>query len=254
MRNTIKKIGIIIIIITICILIVIGVISYDKYSHSSLKNDDKYELLDLNDTKILKLFQLTRGDDNTSLFNNTEYENVYYKNDITEISKMDNNFKLLLTYLNLPDEYFKSKEDATIISGNDFKKQYKQIFGTSKYTPNDIRYFCPSIIKYEKSNNVYTYDDNCGGDNFNGYVNKLIEARKYSDRIEIYEKVAFYFVDEEEERIIYTINDNYSDLLIQTSLEGEFNIDNYLERLHIYKYTFNLKDGNYYFTKVTKEN
>lgn len=255
MKNERKIVGIVIIILIIGILIGLGVFSYNKYKNSSPKDSEKYELLDLTDKTVLKLFQLTRGSSNNSLFNSTEYENIYYKNDITEISKTDNNFRLLLTYLNLPNEYFESKDEEGItISGSNFKKIYQKIFGSIKYVPEDINYSCPSVIEYNKSNDIYTIDDNCGGNNLSGYVDKLIEARKYSDRIEIYEKVAFYFVDEEQERIIYTINDDYSILLVETSLEDEFNIDNHLERLHTYKYTFKLDGENYHFTKVTKEN
>lgn len=250
MKKTTKKIGIIIITVLIAILILIGIFSYIKYSKNNVHEDNKYETIDVNDKEVTELFECTRSD-NTTLFNGTEYENLYYVNDKVIIKEQEESFKLMLSYVNLTIDNYKFQDDGTVeISGKAIKSNYEKLFGKGDYKPSSINYSCPSVVQYDKSKDIYYYSEACGMETLNGYINKLIEARKYKDKIEIYEKVAFYFVDSENNQIIYTKNSNYSDYLTSTSYDGEFDINNYLDNLKTYKYTFVYKDGNYYFDSV----
>lgn len=252
--NRIKRCIPIILIILISLLIVVGIISYNKYNNNNNKDDNKnqkdnYEVLDINDSLTKNLFSLTRSKGN-SLFLNTEYENIYYNKIGVDIKNVDINFKLLLSYENLDASKFKINGEKTIIDEEDLKEQYNKIFGDNSYTSSDILYSCPSIIEYNKDKKQYEYSSACGRAYNKGYKNKLIESRKYKDRIEIFEKAVFYIISPDLNRITYLKNGDYTDEIVALYLDEEFKIDDYLVQLNTYKYTFRYNEGNYYFEKV----
>lgn len=243
----------------IIILIILGIISYVNYKNNNQGNkteinEGKYQTLDGTDDLVKDLFYLTRGSNTSSLFYGTNYNNIYYIDDNLDINSLDNNFKMMLSFLTIEDNKKKNDNNGSqTIWAEYIKDRYITIFGKKdNYVDEDIYYFCPSVISYNITDKQYEIDGGCGYIATTGYTNKLLYARKYEDRIEIYETVAFYLLDIESEKISYFINGNYSDILTTLSVDEKFKIDDYLEKLHIYKYTFVKNDKNYNFSKVEK--
>ena len=248
-----NKIVIFILVVAICGLSIYGLVSYFDYVSNKSEDNKKeiWEKLDVNDSIVKDLFAMT-GSSKKNLFVDTDYENIYFSGTKTKIKTMDIEFKLLLVLYNLDQDNFVQEENVTKIEEKYIKEKYNEIFGDNDYEARDFFAGCPSQIKYNKEQMQYEYDEYCGGMQVSGYEYKLIEARKYTDRIEIYNKVAFYLIDENEETISYWKNSDISSSIITLSLDQTFNIDEYLETLNTYKYTFRLKGEKYYFEMVEK--
>lgn len=96
------------------------------------------------------------------------------------------------------------------------------------------------------------------------YKTKIISAKKYSDKIEIINKVMFIFAsgctDEEESFILKSpySYENYKNFIVEDLSKTkkdykDINIDDYLYSLNSYKWIFTKnKDGNYIFSSVEK--
>lgn len=233
-------------------LMIYGIFSYNNFTNKSDEKNkilESYEQLSLDDKLIQELFLLT-GSSGQNLFENSKYENFYYTAEKREMKKVSNEFKLLLSYYTLDQTKFTNEDGKIVILESDLKEQYFRIFGDDDYEPMDINYSCPALIEYNTEKNRYEYDSYCGGMKASGYNYKLIEARQYPDRIEIYEKIAFYLIDANTETVSYWKNSDYSDVITELSTIEDFYIENYLDRLHTYKYTFRKNENNYYFEKV----
>ncbi len=255
-RFTKKNIVIAIIVALIIGLILIGVLSYINYSKDNDITTPSGEAKDLNisDEIVQDLFYLTRGELASHLFAGTDYENIYYRNDVTNINDMDEVFKKMLAFVTLDKDLIKQEESKYIISANDLKNQYNEIFGNlDTYQDETFNYNCPLTIEYNSESKQYEYESACGYSLSSGYVSKLTEAKEYNDRIEIYEVVAFYLLDDNTSEVSYFNTSDYSEYLTVLESENQFNIDDYTDRLDTYKYTFMKNGNNYYFAKVEKE-
>ena len=254
MGNKKRRIVIFLLVVAILVLSLLGVASYKSYIKEKInkqKETEKYQKLNLDDELVIKLFNMT-GSNSNQLFANTMYENLYYAKNKVEIKNMPMDFKLLLSYYNIDFNNVELQTNFTSIKEEYIIEQYNKIFGDDNYKPGAIFAGCPSQIKYNTYKKQYEYDEYCGGMQYSGNEHKLIEARKYSDRIEIYNKVVFYLVDENEETVSYWKNSDYSESVITLSYDEKFNIDEHLHDLNIYKYTFKLKGEQYFFEKVEK--
>jgi len=236
-------------VIMIVILLTIGIVSYIKFENS--KSNDRYQILDIDSEMVKDLFYLTKGRSGNNLFLGSEYENLYYKNEKIDLNEMDENFKRVLAYYNLDRNSFKYQDNLIIINAEEIKKQYINIFGTSDdYVDGTI--YCFSTITYDSENNQYVISGGKGGEILTGYQNKIIEARQYKDKVEIYEKVLFY-----RRNASYLISNVYSDSKYSNKLDIEiiepnYVLENHSDLLDTYKYTF-VKNGNdYIFNKVEK--
>jgi len=248
-----KNAVIAVLIVAIIILILSGIISYRNFNNKSSnqaekpKDEKKYEVLEVNESLVVDLFGLTRNN-NRSLFFGTEYDNIYYLKDVINTNKLDVEFKLMLSFETLDSNKLNLDDETTVIEESALKEQYLKIFGDTDYKGQDIKYSCPSAVRYNEEKFRFEYDEYCGGPVSYGYQNKLIEARKYKDKIEIYEKVVFYLIDED--RVTYWKNADYSDFLLEMTMDDDFNIDSHLNELKTYKYTFEKSDSFYTFEKV----
>ena len=123
------------------------------------------------------------------------------------------------------------------------------------------------IFKYdEKTKSFSLLDYGVGDCCISKYKIKIINAKKYSDKIEIINKVMFIFdsgCDDEEEFFIlkspYSY-ENYKNFIVEDlsktqKTSEDINIDDYLDSLNSYKWIFTKnKDGNYIFLSVEKIN
>jgi len=246
-KNKIRNRKIIILLLTVALigLIIVGIFSYFDYVNKKVD----YQNIDINDPIVSELIHLTRND-NRFLFAGTKYENLYYSTEKIDMKSFDLEFKLLLSYITIDPNKIDDDGDFVVVKEEDLKKQYTKIFGDDNYKGQDIEYSCPTIISYNPKEKRYEYNEFCGGGITTGYENKIIEARKYDNKIEIYEKVAFYLFDEDYESITYWENSDYTDLIVETSIDEEFNVDEYLQNMKTYKFVFERKENNYYFKSV----
>lgn len=257
-KFTPKDIVMILILALIVGLILSGILSYINYNSKKDDNTDqtgKAENLEVNDELVQNLFYLTRGELKNTLFAGTDYENIYYRSEITDIETTDENFKKILSFVSLDQSLITNDESKSIISAEALKNQYNTIFGNlDNYKDETFNYSCPVTIEYNEDEKQYEYESACGYNISSGYISKLTEAKKYDDCLEIYEKVVFYLIDEETGDISYFNTSDYSEQLVVLENDEQFNIDDYTDKLDIYKYTF-IKDGNnYYFDRVERQN
>lgn len=262
MKN--KKAGILGIIGLLIIVIGIGVASYENFIKEKNQTSDEpiapvtkdYEELDVNDSVVQELFLLTRVSTESEdvLFANSEYENFYYRQDNVIFDGANNQFKLYLAFLKANTSDCIMIDDITCaISSKVIEEEYYNIFGkTDDYINQDIPSICPNSITYDNETDEYSFDLACGSEITSGYINKLIEARKYSDRIEIYEKVVFFYDDSGTGNRLYFLKPGYKETL-KVDNNKKFEIDDYLSKLYTYKYTFIRQETQYTFSGVSLE-
>ena len=246
-----RKIVIVILSLLIACLVLIGTYSYYNYSKDKQKN---YELLDVNNKEVADLFYLTRGDYRTNLFYGTEYYNIYYKEDKILTNELNENFKKLLAYYTLDKTLIEKSDTTTVFSASNLKKQYINIFGDDiKYVDDDIYCDCPLEIIYLPPYKQYVIETEAYGMMIlERYDNKIIEVRKYEDKIEIYEKVVFFVLDDNTGIVSYYRDSSFKEKLMDTTGNKQFNFDDYEKQCDTYKYTFTLKNDLYYFSSVER--
>lgn len=241
---------IIVLLIVIICLISIGIYSYFNYTKNS---NNRYENLDVTSKEVTDLLFLTRGNNDTTLFYGTDYYNIYYKEDVIKTNALNEDFKKLLAYYTLDKSLKDNSSNATVFKAEDLKKQYITIFGEDvNYKNEDIYCNCPSKIIYISAFDNYVLDGSAGTLILEGYDNKITDARKYKEKIEIYEKVVFYVEDENTGNISYYKDSDFKNKITEISGNEQFKFDDYEKQYNTYKYTFVLKNDLYYFDSVER--
>lgn len=250
-KKKIDRVILILFVLIICLLLV-GIYSYVSYiNNKNLK--DGYETLDVNSQQVKKLFYLTRGNHSSRLFYGTNYYNIYYKQDVTKMSELSEDFKKLLSYYTLYSSLQDTTTNNIVFDANDLKQQYITIFGNdNNYIDEDIHCNCPANIIYLPTDKKYVIGGAYGMMILEGYNNKIMEARKYNDKIEIYEKVVFYVEDENTGNISYYKDGDFKEKITEISGNMQFKFDDYQKQYNTYKYTFMLKNNTYYFDSVER--
>lgn len=247
-RNTV----IVVLLIVIICLLSIGVYSYFGYIKNKNGNN-RYENLDVTSKEVTDLFFLTRGNNDSTLFYGTDYYNLYYQEDLIKTNVLNEDFKKLLAYYTLDQSLQDNSSNAIVFKAEDLKKQYITIFGeTVNYTNEDIYCNCPSKIIYISVSDNYVLDGAYGMLILEGYDNKIIEARKYKEKIEIYEKVVFYVEDENTGVLSYYKDSSFKEKITEISGNEQFKFEDYEKQYNTYKYTFVLKNDLYYFDSVER--
>ncbi len=246
-KMDIRNIVIFVLSLSIVILLIVGVISFTNYNKQKEEKPD-YEQMDVNGKEVRRLFLLTREDMNAPLFIGSNYSNLYYTINSFYIDDIGEEFKMDLAFSKLDNSYITIKNKRGSFKASYLKNIYKEVFGDmSNYQDGDFYYGCPSTMEYNEKEEIYEFDAMCGIGSLEGYENEIVEAKKYNDHIEIYEKVVFYDY----------IGDNtgrkyYYDVYYKTPIGNtyDFNSDDVQE----YKYIFKkLDDGNYYFYGVERQ-
>ncbi len=243
-----KNFVIFLLMILIIALVGAGIFSFVKYSKFG-NNSKKVLILDVNSEEVKNLFLLTRPEMTKALFVFTDYEDIYYKQDRLIINDLGEDFKMALAYSRLDYTAINYKGDKISFKESDLKKSYQEVFGDlSNYQDQDFGYGCPKEIVYNEENDLYEYEHSCTFILTGGYENKLVEAKRYNDRVEIYEKVVFFEYDDESKEVIYYRDYEHNSPFEQNKYD--FNA----EGISTYKYTFKKNsDGKYYFYSVEKQ-
>ena len=240
--------------VLIVCLIVAGMWSYISYNNEKPVSKE-YEELAVDSEVVQKLYSKTRVTRMERLFYGTEYYNIYYKNEVFDVTKSSEQFKKYLSYMVLDNEKISYDSEEVTFKASDLKQQYIDIFGnTEKYIDEDIVTEGIINISYNSNNDYYIVEGGSGSELFDGYKYRLIEARKYKDKIEIYEQVVFYNIDSDYESITYYTDLKYNDVLdtMTGNIDVELDFNQYNEKLNKYKYTFTKQNDDYYFTYVEK--
>ncbi len=243
-------------------LFLTGVIKISPNGNNTNNNDTVEEIDDVEDREKLKITDTLV----TSLYKNVELGRSYnalrhyyfYSYDKVFARYMDEAFikemalsKLVLT-------------DSNSFSASILEDKYKDIVGNNTTYKNRTFQTQCSIVKYNSTLSNYTVntDSNCKitKDGNDDYFDKIIEAYKYSDRIEIIARVGYY--EEEKELLDEGVYQNTGKIIVKRNMDTDEIIGTFSEsleqvkkiidynKLTKYKYTFRLDNNKYYFYSV----
>lgn len=293
-NETIKKRNIFKGVCFILLLIVIALVAYivndimkSNTNNNKINKTNTVETLDVsNYEQVEKLFNrmnsftnhlsLLTSDNNSSI----GYDYFYGSKSISNKDVADD-VKFAIAY----SELYRKKLNEEIIPSNndntfdnfkfyldDINEKVNEIFGNNIDVNNIINK--DKIVNVNIDGTGFKYDEKTKSFSLLGsgvgdccsieYKTKIISAKKYSDKIEIINKVMFIFgsgCEDEEELFIlkspYSY-ENYKNFIVEdlskTKKDYEnINIDDYLDSLDSYKWTFTKdKNNNYIFNNVEK--
>ena len=250
--------------------------SVEKNNKEITQNTDSKEL-DVNSEEVKELFNVyNKFNNHMSLsFKYISGFTYFYNQDKVHMNDIDESLKFAIVY----DEYFNKKYDGqehvdaeTIVHMKDLNKISNKLFSTSldikKVIDKDnyINVFVCRQLKYnEKEQSIIITQDGCGDCAAAEFNTKIISAVKSKDKIEIINKVIFlyYSCDPVEFKIFKAATNNYNnkygfveeieDLTNKNILIKDVKIDDYLDKLDSFKWTFvKNNEGNYIFESVEK--
>ena len=156
--------------------------------------------------------------------------------------------------------------DSTTVDASILEKQYKNIVGNNiVYNNRTFQTQC-STLKYNATLNNYTIIKNTScdttkPDNYE-YFDKIEEAYKYNDRIEIITRVGY--AEDEKELVSEGVYQSTGKIIIKKDMDTQEKIGVFSEsldqikksidytKLTKYKYTFRLNNAKYYFYSIEK--
>ena len=161
------------------------------------------------------------------------------------------------------DDAFQYALSSVNINKDNFNKTVQSIFGNIKYENRNIAYDCAygSAI-YDEAQNNYIYSGQACGGVFLPYItSKIIEVKKYNDRMEVIEKIGYIGyerIDNCSVPIPVLYNHPTEKVVVEkTSCDNrdeDILFNNNLDKLLSYKYTFKKDGTNYYFEKIERVN
>ncbi|MBQ8131989.1 MAG: hypothetical protein IJ193_05820 [Bacilli bacterium] len=196
------------------------------------------------------------------------YENVHYRFNITggdplvfnnkklSFDDMDEHYKIGLAGNLFKDKGYNTNGEQYYYY-KDVKNAYEKIFGpgtfkgTEKFDLN-----CGDYV-LDNAKKLYVNTSNgCGGTSPFSIIEKMISAKKYSDRIEITSAALFYDAADNQAYKDYSTKEKLADVIVGQSADVsdlEKYVQNNSSKLQQYTYTFELNDdGFYYYTGVER--
>ena len=159
------------------------------------------------------------------------------------------------------DNYYSVTFKSTNIDASVFKQTVQSIFGNVSYTDESISKSCTyGSAVYNADQNNYTYTGQaCGGTLLPYIESKIIQIKKYNDRIEIIERIAYieYLTYEDGSTPNQLVYNNPTDKRCVGANPTTSSVDifdKYSDKLTSYKWTFKKNESNYYFDKIEKLN
>ncbi len=250
-----------VIVVLIYILFATGIIKITSKNTSPSKKDEIPEQVEKTKLK-------TTDNTVTTLYKNVELGRSYnalrhyyfYSYDSLYVKYMDDAFikEMALSKLTLLD--------STTVDASILEKQYKNIVGNNiVYNNRTFQTQC-STLKYNATLNNYTIIKNTScdttkPDNYE-YFDKIEEAYKYNDRIEIITRVGY--AEDEKELVSEGVYQSTGKIIIKKDMDTQEKIGVFSEsldqikksidytKLTKYKYTFRLNNAKYYFYSIEK--
>ena len=221
------------------------------------KSKDSVVNLDITNSNIVSMFK------NAHAFGYITDEKIF-NNKKLSVADMDTKYKFLLAANSLI-----LGTTTDMILEENVKIAYEKIFGPNTYTHIEkLDFNCP-IYTYNPDGYFVAQNGGCGGSTGVWEEEKIISAKRYSDRIEITSAVIFFrkieditVIDDTGIYKDYNRTEKLADISTtaddSTSIHKKLNdyIDENKNNIQQYTYTFTLnEDGFYYYTGVerTKE-
>lgn len=260
--------------IVLCMVLVIGGTGYSIYyqveNHNkenettnnentdNKKDNEVGENVDINSDIVTTLMN------KFAVLNDTfvagSYSGYLYKKDNYTVNDIDNNVKLMLAgnqvFSNhVPDDTYLVPEPFTV-SNKEMQSEIEKIFGSNiEYVDSNITLNCKSELTYDTNSQTYIFNNvgGCGGVGIPIIKTKTVSATKYSDKLEIVEKMAYIDYTEGSNGLIANVHKNVNDTsVIGTLSDNEDIFTLYGDKLDSYKYSFKYENGNYYFESIEK--
>lgn len=184
------------------------------------------------------------------------YCDEYYSNDIVYASDLSNIFKSTI-----------AKNYSASLKGSEIKKAYEEIYGKGTYVVSEKLYCnCGGVgYNYDSLTDEYVYDPQCGCGG-SGYMathkHVIVSSKQEKDQIKITVVMYNYLTKEDaiaQEMIggVYTGNleDCITNEVVAVKKDNESwdeLINNNINKLSHYEFTFNKEDNNYIFYSVEK--
>ena len=255
-----------------------------KTNKDTTKESEKEEILDVNSDIVVNLFnKMNNFTNDLDLLDVKAEENLYsyfYQSDSLKQEQVDDRIKFAYSFVNVykdikincKSEWYDAEKFRKDFVGNvsDVNNESIKIFGSgfdiNKVMVNGVG---PAIFGEQTMINgdkITIEAAGIGGAQGANFFTKIISSKKKDGEIIIENKVMFEFAsasDDFEQGIFktakkhidnclgascYGLSDKISDLS-----KGKVNIDDYLDKLDTYRWTFKEnKDGNYTFESVEK--
>ena len=241
-----KKVGIFISLF----IIFSGIIIYIFIQDNSIKEHTVSNHLDINSSLVQELYNLINPSNDANVLK-----------DLYENSGLTDKYILNIGITSNLKEY--PNADKLIIPKANIEKSIHSVLGYNVtfthqdvYTLND--YGCG--YNYDKDTEQYKLIAGCGGNQFESFQRKIVDAIEMNDIIQITEKSIYIYNDwnDYSSRIYIYSNYDQKDLLdyIETSSSNNYNIEinNYIDKASTYIYTFHKQNGKYIFDSLKRVN
>ena len=219
----------------------------------------------LNNKKIIKLFNDMNSINETSdlVVNGYDYLGYFYSKDKIVSESLDDNVKFGIAFKIAYDLGSQTEEEKTYDSIK-VENNIKNLFGKNSKIKNSGVSYNISSKKCFYSGNIIDCQNKMGSGSPQGVkmITKMEDVYKENDNLIIINKVMFVYSgpsDNIENSFKYNILKKYTreeenNIIIDTKYSNElleFDIDNYLDNLYTYKWTFKMEEsGKYIFDSV----
>ena len=241
-----KKVGIFISLF----IIFSGIIIYIFIQDNSIKEHTVFNHLDINSSLVQDLYNLINPSNDANVLKEL-YEN----------SGLTDKYILNIGITSYLKEH--PNADKLIIPKANIEKSIHSVLGYNVtfthqdvYTLND--YGCG--YNYDNATEQYKLIAGCGGNQFESFQRKIVDAIEMNNIIQITEKSIYIYNDWNDYSSKIYIYSNYDqkDLLdyIETSSSDNYNIEinNYIDKASTYIYTFHKQNGKYIFDSLKRVN
>lgn len=230
--------------------------------------NESYEALNVDDTLVTDLYHKIN-------YGSYGFFGYFYKNDSISVNEIDNKVKI---YLALENAEKTPDDDGNLLVADSLVEQaMDDLFGDIDYKNESLAASKCGVsgAKYDENKKQYFIFTGCGGTGYPYYITNLVQARKYSDKIEIYERhiAARTIWNDDSNEYSYSFYRNFDlnsgaesfdlsgiDPIIENASSDNFDFllntgeieKNYIEKTDVYKYTFKLENGKYHFYSAEK--
>ena len=183
----------------------------------------------------------------------SNYYETYYKEDI-KAEDLPNDAKLLLGSYN----YRKKNEHKTEMTQEEMKQELVNVFGSDvSYTDESIEAGACFGDSMSYKDGKYSFQGGCGGMGpISNYQSIITEAYEKNNKIIIKERVAYIsyegWTPMEKPYIRIVSVQREGKELARESSEDKFDIEEYVDQLNEYQFTFQKENDNYIFKSVKK--
>lgn len=234
-----------------------GYLGYDKIlsrdsktteeikEEKKVEEEKKEEILDIYSDEVQNLYEKVHP----------QYildgDQVYYGMELKpEYMNLDS-YQKYAAYLSLSNSNIDIAEEQSI-TYDQLNQEARKIFGKS-FNLEDKEYSF-QCMNYSANNKTYTGNSQCGfGTGFDYASSTIYKAIQKNNKIEIYESVVYYHINEERGNVAYK-NNSYldSNIVYECNNSGNASLKQCIKEGQKYKFTFTLEDDNYILTNVEK--